>query len=51
VKGMNRLKRQEEAKPPEEKKVPREEELLEEIRDLLATGRGARPGQVPGIGL
>ncbi len=50
VKGMNRLKRKEEAKPPEEKKVPREEELLEEIRDLLASGRGERPGQVPGTG-
>lgn len=50
VKGMNRLKRKEEAKPAEEKKVPREEELLEEIRDLLASGRGERPGQVPGTG-
>jgi len=36
VKGMNRLKRKEEAKPPEVAKVPREEKLLEEIRDLLA---------------
>jgi large conductance mechanosensitive channel len=52
VKGMNRLKRHEEAKPPEVKKVPRDEELLEEIRDLLAGGgRSARPGQVPGLGL
>lgn len=49
VKGMNRLKRKEEAKPPEAKEVPREEKLLEEIRDLLANGRSAvRPGQVPG---
>jgi len=52
VKGMNRLKRREEEKPVEEKKVPREEELLEEIRDLLAAGgRAARPGQAPGLGL
>jgi large conductance mechanosensitive channel len=50
VKGMNRLKRKEEAKPAEEKKVPREEELLEEIRDLLASGSSVRPGQVPGTG-
>lgn len=49
VKFMNRLKRKEEAKPPEAKEVPREEKLLEEIRDLLATGRSTvRPGQVPG---
>ena len=48
VKGMNRLKRKEEAKPPEVKDVPREEKLLEEIRDLLARGGTARPGQVPG---
>lgn len=51
VKGMNRLKRQEEQKPAEEKKVPREEELLEEIRDLLAARERVRPGQVPGSGL
>lgn len=51
VKGMNRLKRKEEAKPAEAKEVPREEKLLEEIRDLLAKGSGARPGQVPGAGL
>ncbi|ALN72864.1 MULTISPECIES: large conductance mechanosensitive channel protein MscL [unclassified Aureimonas] len=50
VKGMNRLKRREDAKPVEEKKVPREEELLEEIRDLLASGHNVRPGQVPGTG-
>ena len=49
VKFMNRLKRKEEAKPPEAKEAPREEKLLEEIRDLLASGRSpVRPGQVPG---
>ncbi|MEF2552061.1 large conductance mechanosensitive channel protein MscL [Aurantimonas sp. A2-1-M11] len=37
VKGMNRLKRREEAKPPEVSEVPRNEKLLEEIRDLLAS--------------
>ncbi|WP_182084779.1 large conductance mechanosensitive channel protein MscL [Aureimonas sp. ME7] len=51
VKGMNRLKRKEEAKPPEVKETPAEERLLEEIRDLLAKGaRPANPGQVPGSG-
>lgn len=55
VKLMNRLKRQEEAKPAEVADVPREQELLEEIRDLLA-GRPAassvpREGQVPGSAL
>ena len=35
VKGMNRLKRQEEEKPAEPAPPPREEVLLEEIRDLL----------------
>ncbi|MEM8588836.1 MAG: large conductance mechanosensitive channel protein MscL [Pseudomonadota bacterium] len=35
VKGMNRLKRQEEEKPAEPAAPPREEVLLEEIRDLL----------------
>lgn len=34
VKAMNRLKRKQESAPPEEK--PRQEVLLEEIRDLLA---------------
>ncbi|MCB8839294.1 large conductance mechanosensitive channel protein MscL [Aurantimonas sp. VKM B-3413] len=43
VKGMNRMKRREEAKPPEVSKVPREEKLLEEIRDLLAEGAGRSP--------
>lgn len=37
VKAMNRLKRKEEAKPPEVSEVPRNEKLLEEIRDLLAS--------------
>ena len=36
VKAMNRLKRKEEEKPAEVAKVPRDEQLLEEIRDLLA---------------
>ena len=35
VKGMNRLKRQAEEKPAEPAAPPREEALLEEIRDLL----------------
>ncbi len=41
VKGMNRLKRKEEAKPAAAAEVPREEKLLEEIRDILASGRSA----------
>lgn len=36
VKAMNRLKRKEEEKPAEAAKPPRDEQLLEEIRDLLA---------------
>ena len=35
VKILNHFKRKEEAKPPEEAKIPRQEQLLEEIRDLL----------------
>lgn len=35
VRGINRMKRKEEAKPAEEAAVPREQVLLEEIRDLL----------------
>ncbi|AKS40585.1 large-conductance mechanosensitive channel protein MscL [Wenzhouxiangella marina] len=35
IKVMNRLKRKEEAKPAEPAKPPRQEVLLEEIRDLL----------------
>jgi len=37
VKAMNKMKRKEEAKPPEVAEVPRDEKLLEEIRDLLAS--------------
>ncbi|GGE00736.1 large-conductance mechanosensitive channel [Aureimonas endophytica] len=49
VKAMNALKRKEEAKPDEVKEVPNEEKLLGEIRDLLASGRGAVPrGPTPG---
>lgn len=36
VKGMNQMKRQEEDKPAEPAPPPRQEVLLEEIRDLLA---------------
>ncbi len=50
VKGMNRLKRKEEAKPPEAAEVPRDEKLLEEIRDILAAGNPNRPGTTPGSG-
>ncbi|MBC8130186.1 MAG: large conductance mechanosensitive channel protein MscL [Rhizobiaceae bacterium] len=39
VKGMNRLKRQEEEKPAEVAAVPAEQKLLEEIRDLLLAQR------------
>ncbi|WP_430513064.1 large conductance mechanosensitive channel protein MscL [Pannonibacter phragmitetus] len=35
VKGVNRLRREEKAKPAEPAKPPRQELLLEEIRDLL----------------
>jgi large conductance mechanosensitive channel len=40
VKAINRLKRQEAAKPAEPEAPPRQEVLLQEIRDLLAR-RGA----------
>ena len=40
VKMMNRLKRREEEKPAEVAETPREERLLEEIRDILAKGTG-----------
>ncbi|WAP70600.1 large conductance mechanosensitive channel protein MscL [Jiella pelagia] len=40
VKMMNRLKRKEEAKPAPIAETPREERLLEEIRDILAKGTG-----------
>lgn len=43
VKGMNRLKRKEEAKPAEVSKVPRQEKLLEEIRDLMAVATERTP--------
>ena len=43
VKLMNRLKRQEEEKPAEVAETPREERLLEEIRDLLAAQSGQQP--------
>ncbi|PYE86385.1 large conductance mechanosensitive channel protein MscL [Phyllobacterium leguminum] len=36
VKGMNRLKRREEAAPAPEPEMPRDQVLLTEIRDLLA---------------
>ena len=39
VKGMNRMKRKEEAKPAAVAEVPAEQKLLEEIRDLLAGAR------------
>ena len=35
VKGINSLKKKEEAKPAAEAKLPREQVLLEEIRDIL----------------
>ena len=41
VKMMNRLKRKEEEKPAPVAEVPREEKLLEEIRDILAKEAGA----------
>jgi large conductance mechanosensitive channel len=36
VRGINHLRKQEEEKPAEAAEVPRNEKLLEEIRDLLA---------------
>jgi large conductance mechanosensitive channel len=39
VKGMNRLKRKEEAKPVAAADIPAEQKLLEEIRDLLSAQR------------
>ncbi len=35
VKSMNKMRRKEEAAPPAQTKAPRQEVLLEEIRDLL----------------
>ena len=43
VKAMNRLKRKEEEKPAEVSEVPRQERLLEEIRDLLAGAADEAP--------
>lgn len=43
VKGMNRMQRKEEAKPVEVSKVPRQEKLLEEIRDLMAVATDRAP--------
>jgi large conductance mechanosensitive channel len=40
VKGVNRLRHQEEAAPPAPPAPSREEELLAEIRDLLKAERG-----------
>jgi large conductance mechanosensitive channel len=39
IRGINRLKKKEEEKPPEVAEIPRNEKLLEEIRDLLAARR------------
>ncbi len=36
IRGINRLKKKEEEKPAEIAEIPRNEKLLEEIRDLLA---------------
>jgi large conductance mechanosensitive channel len=42
IKGMNRMKRKEEAKPAAVAEKPEDVKLLSEIRDLLASGQ-ARP--------
>lgn len=42
VKGMNRMRRRAEAVPPPPATPPREEQLLTEIRDLLAARPAAR---------
>jgi large conductance mechanosensitive channel len=42
IKGVNRLKRKEEAKPASAPEKPEDVKLLSEIRDLLASGQ-ARP--------
>jgi len=42
IKGINTLKRKEEEKPAEEQKLPAQEVLLTEIRDLLAKRYGER---------
>jgi large conductance mechanosensitive channel len=46
VRGINRLRRAEEAKPPQMADVPREQTLLEEIRDLLAARSAPPPPMV-----
>lgn len=46
VKGMNRLKRKEEEKPAAAAAIPREQELLQDIRDILAA-RGEPAGRTP----
>lgn len=52
VKGMNRLKRKQEEAPLAVADIPAEQRLLEEIRDLLATGRAAgTPPSSPGSSL
>ncbi|RFC62863.1 large conductance mechanosensitive channel protein MscL [Fulvimarina endophytica] len=43
VRMMNTLKRKEEEKPAAVAEVPRNERLLEEIRDLLAARNGPKP--------
>ena len=43
IRGMNKLKKQEEAKPEPVKEEPEDVKLLAEIRDLLAAGRGTAP--------
>ncbi|MEF2072219.1 large conductance mechanosensitive channel protein MscL [Consotaella aegiceratis] len=50
VKVMNEMKRKEEAKPVVEEELPREQKLLEEIRDLLAAGQVPRVTAEPVAG-
>jgi large conductance mechanosensitive channel len=40
VRGINRLRKMEEEKPAAVAEIPRDEKLLEEIRDLLAAQKG-----------
>lgn len=50
VQGINRLKRREAAKPPEEVPIPTpEEKLLVEIRDILRLSRDAAPAVTPPV--
>jgi large conductance mechanosensitive channel len=48
IKAMNRMKRQEDAKAdvPQAPEIPADVKLLAEIRDLLATDRGASAGDI-----